>query len=206
MKNYLKYYWLEKYLFEEVSQNFKRGHLTADEFFAIVIWKRNASKTKIKDSLIKNGKDIEKVTADIFKAKNDQKKQLSLLTDIDQIGISFASAILTVCYPKEFTIVDYRARASLKDFGEEISGNPTINPSSYFEYLGKCIKLADRFGLSLRDFDRILWAKDFYEGDDGLKTLVEKYKNKELEIKRVAKSKSVNKISRKRPKKDLQVE
>jgi len=39
--------------------------------------------------------------------------------------------------------------------------------------LDKCKKLAHKYNISLRDFDRILWAKDFYEGKNGLKHLVE---------------------------------
>src|SRR3989344_1506018 len=116
LEKYLKYYFLENYLFNDVHKNFqKREHLTPEEFFAIV----------------------------------------------------------TVCYPNDFTVADYRACASLKDFGEEVSGNPTVSTSAYFEYLAKCKKLAHRFNLSLRDFDRILWAKDFYEGKNGLRHLVD---------------------------------
>jgi len=78
---------------------------------------------------------------------------------------------LTVCYPDDFTVADYRACTALKNFGEEIIGNPTAKISTYFEYLEKCKKLARKYNFSLRDFDRILWAKDFYEGTNGLKSL-----------------------------------
>lgn len=90
---------------------------------------------------------------------------------IPGIGIAIASAVLTVCYPDDFTIADYRACASLKNFGEKGIGNPTTN-SSYFKYLDKCKELAHKYNFSLRDFDRILWAKDFYEGKNGLQHLV----------------------------------
>ena len=76
-----------------------------------------------------------------------------------------------MCYPNDFTVADYRACEALKDFGEEIIGNPTTRIATYFEYLGKCKKLAHEYNFSLRNFDRILWAKDFYEGVNGLKYL-----------------------------------
>ncbi|MEK9132533.1 MAG: hypothetical protein AAB606_02390 [Patescibacteria group bacterium] len=174
LEKYLKYYFLEDYLFNDVNKNFqRRGYLTTEEFFAIVIWKRNASKTKILNGIKKNERTIRKITSKISTAKTKEQRLSALLSPkIPGIGIAFASAILTVCYPDDFTVADYRAYASLKDFGEEIIGNPTAKVSAYFEYLEKCKKLAHKHNLSLRNFDRILWAKDFYEGANGLKQLV----------------------------------
>ena len=175
LEKYLKYYFLEDYLFNDVNKNFqRRGYLTPEEFFAIVIWKRNASKTKILNGIKKNERTIRKITSKISAAKTKEQRLNALLSPkIPGIGIAFASAILTVCYPDDFTVADYRACASLKDFGEEITGNPTAKISAYFEYLDKCKKLAKKYNLSLRNFDRILWAKDFYEGANGLKHLAE---------------------------------
>src|SRR3989344_5993262 len=174
VKKYLKYYFLEDYLFNDVNKNFqRRGYLTPEEFFAIVIWKRNASKTKILNGIKKNKRTIREITSKISAAKTkEQTLDALLFPKIPGIGIAFASAILTVCYPNDFTVADYRACASLKAFGGEIIGNPTAKISVYFEYLEKCKELARQYKLSLRNFDRILWAKDFYEGTNGLKHLV----------------------------------
>ena len=173
LKKYLKYYFLEDYLFNDVNKNFqRRGYLTPEEFFAIVIWKRNASKTKILNGIKKNKRTIREITSKISAAKTkEQTLDALLFPKIPGIGIAFASAILTVCYPNDFTVADYRAYATLKDFGVEVAGNPTVNVSAYFEYLKKCKELARKHNLSLRNFDRILWAKDFYEGANGLKRL-----------------------------------
>ncbi|MBZ1349011.1 MAG: hypothetical protein KY053_02180 [Candidatus Liptonbacteria bacterium] len=170
-KKYLKYYFLEDYLFNDVNKNFqRRGYLTPEEFFAIVIWKSNRAKTNVRRGIGKSQKTIHTITSEIFRAKTPEQK-LNILTSIPSIGIPMASAILTVCYPNDFTIADYRACSSLKDFGGEIIGNPTAKISVYFEYLEKCKELARKYKLSLRNFDRILWAKDFYEGASGLKHL-----------------------------------
>jgi len=175
LEKYLKYYFLEDYLFNDVHNSFQKcGRLTPEEFFAIVIWKRNASKTKILNGIKRNRRTVSEITLKISEAKTrEQKLSVLLSPKIPGIGIAIASAILTVCYSDDFTIADYRACASLKEFGEEISGNPTSSTSAYFEYLDKCKKLAHRYNLSLRNFDRILWAKDFYEGKNGLQHLVE---------------------------------
>jgi len=172
LEKYLKYYFLENYLFNNVNKNFQnRGYLIPEEFFAIVIWKSNRSKTKVRTGIEKGGKTIRTITSEIFRSKTLEQK-LDTLISIPGVGISIASAILTVCYPDDFAVVDYRAHASLKKFGEETKGDPSINSHAYFDYLNKCKILAHRFDVSLRDFDRILWAKDFYEGTNGLKELV----------------------------------
>jgi len=175
LERYLKYYFLEKYLFNDVRKNFQKyGRLTPEEFFTIVIWKRNASKTKILNGIKKNRRTVSEITLKISKSKTREQRLGALLSPkIPGIGIAIASAILTVCYPDDFTVADYRARASLKNLGEEIVGNPTAKVFSYFEYLDKCKKLAHKYNLSLRDFDRMLWAKDFYEGKNGLRYLVD---------------------------------
>ncbi len=171
LKNYLKYYFLENYLFNDISDNFReRGYLTPKEFFAIIIWKSNRVKTNVKKGIEKSKKTIRTITSEVFRAKSPEQK-LYILTSIPSIGIPMASAILTVCYPDDFTVADYRACSSLKNFGEETIGNPTVKISTYLKYLEKCKKLARKYNFSLRDFDRILWAKNFYEGTNGLKNL-----------------------------------
>ena len=136
LKKYLKYYFLEDYLFNDVRNNFQeRGYLIPEEFLAIVIWKRNASKTKILNGIRKNGRTIYEITSGISAAKSrEQKISVLLSPKIPGIGVAIASAILSVCYPDDFTIADYRARASLNTFGEKISGDPTGSVPVYFEY------------------------------------------------------------------------
>jgi len=176
LRKYLKYYSLGDYLFKDIHKNFQtRGHLTHEEFFAIVIWKSNRAKTKIKNGIEKSGKTIRAITSEVFHAETPEQK-LKILTSVFSIGVPIASAILTVCYPDDFTIIDYRALASLKkDFGEEVEGDPASQKypyAAYFNYLNKCKNLAHKYNLSLREFDQVLWGKDFYEGANGLKDLV----------------------------------
>lgn len=170
MKKYLGYYNLENHLFDEINKRFKiNRHLKPEEFFAIIIWKSNRAKTKVRAGIQKNG-GVAEITG---KLNNFAKKEkVEFLCGIDGIGIPIASAILTVCYEDEFTVVDYRAKAALKYLGENIHGDPTANVDSYLEYVDRCKKLAKQNQYSLRDIDRILWGIDFYEGKGGLKELV----------------------------------
>ena len=196
LKEYLKYYFLEDYLFEEISKNFLVRNLTAEEFFAIVIWKRNASKTKIKEGLKKRKLSVAEVSTHLKDSK-DNKERLDYLDNIPGIGVSIASAIVAVCYPKIFTVADYRAFNSLirlldeEKFSDVKEKFPALieykkkyllkhekkrdindmKSPIYFEYLGACKELAKRLKLSLRNFDRVLWGMDFYDGKNGLRDL-----------------------------------
>src|SRR3989344_791317 len=199
LEKYLKYYFLEEYLFKEVHNNFqKHGFLTPEELFAIVIWKSNRAKTKFKNESrgVVNSKTIRDVTERLDKlARNTSKNELEMLDSImslSGIGIPMASAILTVCYPDYFTLVDYRAKSSLVKFLNnevkvmrgEIKSNlknlfgadPQNSPKAYLKYCKRCRDEADNIKVSLRNFDRMLFGKDFYEGEGGLKQLVEELK------------------------------
>src|SRR5688500_9429290 len=54
--SFLKYYDLESYLFDQVSQRFAKGdEVDAFDFFCIVIWKANRSKSRIANRLLEKG-------------------------------------------------------------------------------------------------------------------------------------------------------
>lgn len=158
--NYSKYYDLEKYLFGEVRENyFKRGYLTAKEFFCIVIWKANRAKTKIKKKLLSYGSIenvVKEISSQIFKTE-DAREKLDLLLKNFTFGMPMASAILSVLYPDEFTVYDYRVR-------DQLGLSSVYSSQKYFEYfLPKVQTEAKNCGLSLRDMDRELWGKSFFQ-------------------------------------------
>jgi len=177
LKRYIKYYFLEeKYLFDEVNKSFhkrKGSYLTPQEFFSIIFWKRKPSGKKI--ALRWNKESIETIIKKLNKAKT-KKEKIKILTDINGIGIAIASAILTVCYPNDFTVIDYRVLNSLKELGVEVKGNPRENIKDYLRYVDICKAEAKKYGLTLRDFDRALWAMDWYKGRDGLLEAAKLYK------------------------------
>ena len=162
LKRWLKLYDLERYLFKEVSPRFRREQtLRPYDFFAIVVWKSNRAKTKIKRGLLDAGKTVQDLMCEVSQAETPGKK-VGILLDVDGIGPAMASAILTVCYPEEFTVLDYRAWQVLEQAG--IAGLPDDYPwdsESYLQYHDACRRLAEHIGLSLRDLDRALWAKSW---------------------------------------------
>lgn len=115
------------------------------------------------------------ITNEICKSPSREEK-LRVLLEIKHIGIAIASAVLTVLYDKEFTVLDYRAINSLNAIGIQIQGSPDSKPKDYFNYVDLCKKQAEKYNLSLRELDRSLWARDFYAGEGGLKEIAEKLK------------------------------
>jgi len=157
-------YDLERYLFESVSPRFRRdGTLNARGFFAIIVWKSNRTKTKIAKGLRHAGTMPEELLHRVS-AEGDRLRQVQILTSVKGIGLPMASAILTVCYPDEFTVLDYRAWKTLRQMS--VPGLPAGKPTSaraYLQYCEACRQLAKRVGVSLRDLDRALSAKSWEE-------------------------------------------
>ena len=164
-------YDLETYLFQQVSRRFEQGRtLTPYDFFAIIVWKSNRAKTKVRRGLSAAHKSVETLMQQVAEARRPVDK-VTLLTEIDGIGIRIASAILAVCYPSQFTVLDYRAWETLGSF--QVAGLPgsiPTTPNAYVQYCEACIALAEKEGLSLRDLDRVLWARSW---EDDLRDLIE---------------------------------
>jgi hypothetical protein len=158
MTNYIKYYDLENYVLTDVRDNFDRdGQLTAFDFFCIVVWKANRAKTKIAQRLIKYNPDIEQsvkeLTGKIFSAADDKQK-LKVLIDDYEFRLPMSSAILSLLYPDNFTIYDVRVCDNITNFEKLWLG--------YKDYIDS-VKKYEPQNLSLRDKDRFLWGKSFFE-------------------------------------------
>lgn len=165
-----KLYNLEGYLFDVVTVRFQQtGTLNPYDFFAIVIWKSNRAKTKIKQGLAQAELTVETLIARLAQASTPAAKVETLL-QVWGIGLPMASAILSVCYPQEFTVLDYRAWQTLQEMG--ITDLPARQPGTvdaYLQYCRACRAFAERHQLSLRDLDRAMWTKSW---EDDLQRLL----------------------------------
>jgi hypothetical protein len=166
--DYSKFGDLETYVFKGVKDEFeKNGFLNAFDFFSVIIWKSNRSKTKIKDKLIDiaESKDLNKIckklTGEINEQK-DKKERLKLLLEDWKFGLPMASAILTVLDRKnEFTVYDIRVCNALDAF-KTLNGKGTKNKiKGYFEYVEKVKEEAKKNNKTLRKMDKLLWYKSF---------------------------------------------
>jgi hypothetical protein len=104
-----KYYDLDDYLFRCVTARFARQNtLNAFDFYAIVTWKSNRSINKVKHGLVEAKLTPTALMAKVSGCASDPDR-MKELDKVRGIGVPIASAILTVCYPNRFTVLDYRA-------------------------------------------------------------------------------------------------
>lgn len=155
-------YGIEGYLFGTVSSDFaESGTLSPYDFFAIIIWKANRTKRKIIRGLTRVDRTVDALMREVSTAATLAEK-VSTLLQVPGIGLAMASAILTVCYPDQFTVLDYRAWDTLRS--NEVPELPfryPITTTEYLQYCAACRDLAQQLDLSLREMDRVLWAKDW---------------------------------------------
>lgn len=165
--NYLAYYDLERYLFEEVNQRFHQNHyLSAFDFFSIVIWKANRAKSRIARKLLakdpKQRKDLEAIvrtlTGALYEAA-DHKERLRISIKDWGFALPMASAILTVCWPDDFTVYDYRVRERLTDFPELKNLTDFDKIWTGYQKYKDAVEGSVDLQLNLRDKDRYLWGE-----------------------------------------------
>lgn len=178
-KDYLKYYWREeKYLEDEIRPAFVRNHfLTPEQFFAIIRWKfPGLGSIPIRNALLRKNpslKDaVKQLTGGIANAKTRKEKLRCLLpsqSEKNGIRLAMASAILTVLYPKQFSVYDRNVRKQLKHPTKKDKTYPDITDSPkaverYIdEYLAQVQEFANTNHCSLRNADRTLWGKSWHE-------------------------------------------
>jgi len=162
LRECLKLYDLDRYLFRQVHPRFRDEHtMEPFDFFAIVVWKSNRTKTKVKKGLDDAGKSVQELMREVAQAETPGA-MVEVLLQVGGIGLAVASAILAVCDPKTFTVLDYRAWETLQ--GASLEGLPEHYPvtsDEYLDYCRVCRRLAEQVGMSLRDLDRALWAKSW---------------------------------------------
>jgi len=168
----LALYDLESYLFDDVSVRYQRGDdISAFDFFCIIIWKANRAKSKIAKKLMEHGKanletSVQMLLQDLRTAKEagDEhgKARMEVLFCKWRFWLPMASAILTVLYPEEFTVYDIRACEQLGGDHEK-AGNTSKFEVMWPGYLAfkAAVEAQGEKEMSLRDKDRMLWARSF---------------------------------------------
>jgi len=164
---YIKYYDLERYLFEEVHHRFHAEQsLSAFDFFSIVIWKANRAKSKIARRLLHCADPhcddldaiVHSLTAQLHAAP-DSKDRLRILLCDWGFKLPMATAILTVLWPDDFTVYDTRICKQLGGFHDLYNRTNFERIWEGYEVFVARIRNETPEGLSLRDQDRFLFGK-----------------------------------------------
>jgi DNA topoisomerase IB len=120
----------------------------------IADWKAPRIKGYI-DRNRKYPKYVEDVTK-VSLTSTNEKLRIEVLTLLDGVKIRMASAILHFCFPDKYSVMDWRAWASLRRLGK-VSGKIQDNYDCYSKYNVVCGKIAKEFGVSRRTLDKALW-------------------------------------------------
>ena len=164
--DYRKLYDLENYLFDEVARRFSElGYLNAFDFFCIVIWKANRSKSKVAKRLLSQGypnleSAVVALTKSLANAADDKARMKALIVDWG-FRLPMASAILTVLYPISFTVYDSRVCEVLGGFLNLQYNTNFDSLWNNYESFVAAVKKAGPSEYSLRDKDKWLWGNSF---------------------------------------------
>ena len=125
-----------------------RTKLNVEDFRAIVKWKtRNRAFTRLEKNT-----DAEVLDALRLASSTEcPRSAIAVLTGLNGVAVPVASAVMTILKPDSHTVIDFRALETLGYEGDYSSIN------FYLRYLDYCMKLADRWDMSLRNLDRALW-------------------------------------------------
>ena len=168
--DYEQFYDLERYLFKEVTEFFHlNGYTSGVQFYCVLIWKaerakfKNARKILKKDEFKSFDEGVKTLTGAIYSAHSDLER-IKILFDW-KFWLPTASAILTVLYPKRFTVYDFRVveHEELKRFKNIGSKRSERNAERYLEFIEAVKSLALERGFKdLRSKDRYLWGLSRY--------------------------------------------
>ncbi len=167
----------ERRVFPRIEKKIGSGQeLNKRDVLQILRWKLGRirgdySKTVADDRLVEINKAVVKAAK-----PGCGIEALQGLDNIPGIGLAVATAILTVCYPKEFTIIDVRVLEILdlfptilaEDKRKEHNAGDWTAKGYIDEYLPKVKERAEVWGCSLRDADRALWGQSVSRNIDAV--------------------------------------
>ncbi|MEX0751700.1 MAG: hypothetical protein WD073_02090 [Xanthobacteraceae bacterium] len=169
MTEYQKFSDLEHYLFKEVGPRFRSsGKLKPLDLFLILHWKSWRAKKKARDRLKKIAGSFDKATKEIAASLHEatnSKERMQILMQKWRFRLPTATAILSVLYPKDFTIYDIRVRTQLRQVPIRESYSKTHWDTIWISYIRfkQAVKQKTPRGLCLRDKDRYLWGKSVFK-------------------------------------------
>lgn len=160
--DYLKFYDDERYLIDDVGKRFREtGILDPADFYMLLIWKANRAKNRHRDRLKKKAGSFQKAVSQIAASVHsspEQRERLRILMEEWEFALPTATAVLTILYPKEFTVYDVRV---CKELGEKYHPERPFSDSLWtgYEKFREKVRNETPVGLSLRDKDRFLMGR-----------------------------------------------
>ena len=136
------------------------GFLSFSTFDAILDWKLRKQRNRTEKHRVGNSAHlIKELTGAFWRVKHEDKDkllaiQLAILLAIPGVGIGVASAVFTLCYPKEYAIIDFRNWKVF--YGKD---KRQFTASEYKRYLLDMRELARKLGCDVQEVDYLLWKE-----------------------------------------------
>jgi thermostable 8-oxoguanine DNA glycosylase len=149
--------------FKQIQQERIPFYLTSVELNEILIWKLRGQfnrQSKIREN--NTAENIKIITQAAFAIKHpdndiETKLRLKVLTMLYGVELPVASAIMTLCFPTLYAVIDVKNWRQLYPGSKE---KTYYTPNEYVNYLKIIKKLADRFEVTPQEIDAAIWQLD----------------------------------------------
>ena len=149
--------------FQFLKRERKEFYLTLNELDEIFRWKlRSQYSRQLKYRNLNTNDNVIAITRTAFGITHlnnefETKLKIKLLTSIAGVEIPVASAILTLCYPDDYSVIDFRNWNQIYN-SEKRKTAYTLN--EYIEYLKIIRNFAEHFEVTPQEVDIAIWQRD----------------------------------------------
>ncbi|MFA9190662.1 hypothetical protein AAGV28_04695 [Flavobacterium sp. FZUC8N2.13] len=152
--------------FENLKKTRTPFYLKANELEQILEWKlrkQYSRQTKIRQNNTENNIELITKTTFLLTQKNKDIEtvlKLKSLTLLYGVEIPVASSILTLCYPENYSVIDFR---NWRQIFKVSTKKTSYTTKEYNEYLKRIKYLSKKFNFSTQQIDIAIWQKDINE-------------------------------------------
>lgn len=149
--------------FERLKENRNPFYLNLEELDDILHWKLRGQYSRQQKKREKNSDlNVTTITKAAFAVIHSDKDietslKLKLLSTLTGVEIPVASAILTLCYPNLYSVIDFR---NWRQIYKTERQKTTYSTKEYIDYLKIIKQWAKEFDVTPQEIDIAIWQKD----------------------------------------------
>lgn len=149
--------------FDKLKKERVPFYLTDVELNEIFVWKLRSQIGRQEEKRKENtDENVRTITEAAFAITHSDKNyettlKLKLLTTLTGVGIPVASAILTLCFPTEYSVIDFR---NWRQIYKSDEAKTSYTASEYVEYLKTIKEMANEYGVTPQEIDIAIWQLD----------------------------------------------
>ena len=150
-------------LFRKLKKSRVDFYLQLEDLEQILKWKlRGQFGRQLKRRQENTNKNIIAITKAAFEIRHtdndiETKIKLKLLCTLSGVEIPIASAILTLCFPTQYSVIDFRNWRQVYKTEKQKTNYTT---KEYIEYLKTIKSWAKDFGVTPQEIDLAIWQED----------------------------------------------